>query len=59
MSSVCERYGEVFWRAHHEAWLQSELNQREYGRDFAAKHSEAIFAVHPNIDRIKICRRSK
>ena len=25
-----ERYGEVFWRAHHEAWRHSELNQREY-----------------------------
>ena len=24
------RYGEVFWRAHHEAWHRSELNQREY-----------------------------
>jgi hypothetical protein len=24
------RYGEAFWRAHHEARLQSELNQREY-----------------------------
>ena len=24
------RYGEVFWRAHHEAWQQSTLNQREY-----------------------------
>jgi len=22
MSSVRERYGEAFWRAHHEAWLQ-------------------------------------
>jgi len=30
MSSVRERYDEAFWRAHHEAWLQSELNQREY-----------------------------
>jgi len=30
MSSVRERYGEAFWRAHHEAWVQSELNQREY-----------------------------
>jgi hypothetical protein len=30
MSSVRERYGEAFWRAHHDAWLQSELNQREY-----------------------------
>ena len=25
-----ERYGEIFWRAHHEAWRQSDLNQREY-----------------------------
>jgi len=24
------RYGESFWRAHHEAWQQSALNQREY-----------------------------
>src|SRR5260370_29726864 len=30
MSSVRERYGEAFWRAHHEVWVQSELNQREY-----------------------------
>ena len=25
-----ERYGEAFWRRHHEAWCRSELNQREY-----------------------------
>jgi hypothetical protein len=24
------RYGEAFWRAHHQAWRCSELNQREY-----------------------------
>lgn len=24
------RYGEAFWRAHHEAWMRSGLNQREY-----------------------------
>src|ERR1700676_413249 len=30
MSSVRERYGEAFWRAHHEAWQQSEVNPREY-----------------------------
>jgi hypothetical protein len=24
------RYGEAFWRAHHEAWRCSDLNQREY-----------------------------
>lgn len=25
-----ERRGETFWRAHHEAWKRSDLNQREY-----------------------------
>ncbi len=30
MWPVRERYGEAFWRAHHEAWIESELNQREY-----------------------------
>ena len=25
-----ERYGEAFWRKHHEAWQRSALNQREY-----------------------------
>jgi hypothetical protein len=25
-----QRYGETFWRAHHEAWKRSDLNQREY-----------------------------
>lgn len=24
------RYDEAFWRAHHEAWKRSDLNQREY-----------------------------
>ncbi|MEA2958711.1 MAG: hypothetical protein QOJ58_4226 [Alphaproteobacteria bacterium] len=24
------RYGEAFWRVHHEAWQQSALNQRQY-----------------------------
>lgn len=24
------RYGEAFWRSHHEAWKRSDLNQREY-----------------------------
>ena len=24
------RYGEAFWRAHHEAWRRSDLNQQEY-----------------------------
>ena len=25
-----QRYGEALWRAYHEAWKRSELNQREY-----------------------------
>jgi hypothetical protein len=25
-----QRHGEAFWRAHHEAWKRSDLNQREY-----------------------------
>ena len=25
-----QRYGETFWRTHHEAWKRSDLNQREY-----------------------------
>lgn len=25
-----QRYGETFWRAHHEAWKRGDLNQREY-----------------------------
>ena len=24
------RHGEAFWRAHHETWCRSDLNQREY-----------------------------
>jgi len=24
------RYGEAFWRTHHEAWKRSDLKQREY-----------------------------
>ncbi len=25
-----QRYGEAFWRVHHEGWKRSDLNQREY-----------------------------
>ena len=25
-----KRQGETFWRAHHEAWKRSDLNQRQY-----------------------------
>ncbi len=29
-NAVWVRQGEAFWRAHHEAWKRSDLNQREY-----------------------------
>lgn len=25
-----QRFGEAFWRAHHDAWKRSDLNQRQY-----------------------------
>lgn len=25
-----QRHGRSFWRAHHEAWKRSDLNQRQY-----------------------------
>jgi hypothetical protein len=33
MSLVRERYGEALWRAHHEAWVQSELKSARVLRD--------------------------
>ena len=35
------RYGEAFWRAHHEAWQQSALNQREYCETQGIYHEES------------------
>jgi hypothetical protein len=32
-----KRQGEAFWRAHHEAWKRSDLNQRQLG--FHRRHS--------------------
>ena len=29
-NGVWRRQGEDFWRAHHEAWKRSDLNQRQY-----------------------------
>jgi hypothetical protein len=47
MSSVRERYGEAFWRAHHEAWVL-ELNQMSIARltRFHSRRS-AIGAQNP------------
>ena len=46
------RQGEAFWRAHHEAWKRSDLNQREYceAQDIPLKafgNWRARFAAEP------------
>jgi hypothetical protein len=43
------RQNEAFWRAHHEAWKRSDLNQRQYC-EAEARHSgdlEEITAIPP------------
>jgi hypothetical protein len=46
------RQGEAFWRAHHEAWKRSDLNQRQYceaeGIPLKAFGSRAAFVVTCN-----------
>ena len=63
MSSVRERYGEAFWRAHHEAWVQSELNQREYCEAYgiplkAFGNWRAKFKAEPQTPARKVLYRS-
>ena len=40
-----EHYGEAFWRAHHEAWQQSDLNQREYCEAVCTENSDSHVVV--------------
>jgi FMN-dependent oxidoreductase (nitrilotriacetate monooxygenase family) len=51
-----------FFRSHGRSFVAPSPQGRpvlwqagssDRGRDFAAKHAEAIFAVHPNIDRMR------
>src|SRR3984957_16874873 len=62
MSSGSERYGEAFWRAHHEAWVQSELNQREYCEAYgipikAFGNWRARFKAEPQLPARKVLYR--
>ena len=62
MSSVRERYGEASWRAHHEAWVQSELNQREYCEAYgiplkAFSNWRAKFKAEPQTPARKVLYR--
>ena len=43
----------IFVRRPRKADRCSGRPATSQGRDFAAKHAEAIFAVHPNVDRMK------
>ena len=57
-----ERYGEAFWRKHHEAWQQSALNQREYceaqGIPLKAFGNwRAKFKAEPQLPAPKLYRR--
>src|SRR5258708_26605856 len=62
MWSVRERYGEAFWRAHHEAWVKSELNQREYCEAYgiplkAFGNGRAKFKAEPQTPARKVLYR--
>ena len=62
MSPVRERYGEAFWRAHHEAWTESELNQREYCEAYgiplkAFGNWRAKFKAEPQLPARKVLYR--
>src|SRR6266851_4990757 len=56
------RYGEAFWRAHHEAWRRSELNQRQYceAQGIALKafgNWRAKFKAEPQLPERKLLYR--
>ncbi len=56
------RYGEAFWRAHHEAWIESELNQREYCEAYgiplkAFCNWRAKFKAEPQLPARKVLYR--
>ena len=56
------RQGEAFWRAHHEAWKRSDLNQRQYceAEDIPLKafgNWRAIFKAEPQPPERKLLWR--
>jgi len=62
MAAVRERYAEAFWRAHHEAWIQGELNQREYCEAYgiplkAFGNWRAKFKAEPKPPALKLLYR--
>jgi hypothetical protein len=67
MVDECERWarqGEAFWRAHHEAWKRSDLNQRQYceaeGIPFRAFGNwRAVFKAEPRPPERKLLYRRR
>jgi hypothetical protein len=58
------RQGEAFWRAHHEAWKRSDLNQRQYceAEDIPLKsfgNWRAIFKAEPQPPERKLLYRRR
>ena len=58
------RQDESFWRAHHEAWKRSDLNQRQYcdAEDISLKafgNWRAIFKAEPQPPERKLLYRSR
>jgi hypothetical protein len=58
------RQGESFWRAHHEAWKRSDLNQRQYcdaeGIPLKAfRNWRAIFKAEPQPPERKLLYRRR
>ena len=42
-----------FFRSPQGRPVLWQAGSSDRGRDFAAKHAEAIFAVHPNVERMR------
>ena len=59
-----KRQGEAFWRAHHEAWKRSDLNQRQYceAEDIPLKafgNWRAVFKAEPQPPERKLLYRRR
>ena len=58
------RRSEAFWRAHHEAWKRSDLNQRQYceAEDIPLKafgNWRAVFKAEPQPPERKLLYRCR
>ncbi len=63
-NGVWRRQGETFWRAHHEAWKRSDLNQRQYCEAEgiprkAFENWRAIFKAEPQPPERKLLYRRR